>query len=179
MTMLADANKAPAGRWVVTPDKGQRFMGPRDRGRARARARRKQIFMVLLESTVLSLIIGLFPPLRLMLVGTGVLAGILLVYTMLLVKLAADERARDRMRRDRQRRFAMQPQAAGSVRSASGSAANGHARAGHARQTAALAASASSGPWDPRLLQEGGVHIVEDDVHVIVRPARSLVALSG
>jgi hypothetical protein len=91
MDMLAETNGAPPGRWVLTPRKGERFLGSRDRKRIRVRRRRRQVFSVLVEATGLTLLIGLFPPLRLMLVGTGILAFVLLLYVGLLMKLRTDE----------------------------------------------------------------------------------------
>ncbi|HJP65433.1 MAG TPA: hypothetical protein VKA30_03915 [Actinomycetota bacterium] len=99
MDLLAETNGAPPGRWVLTPRKGERFLGPRDRRRIRARRRRRQVFSVLLEATGLTLLIGLFPPLRLMLVGTGILALVLLFYVALLLKLRTDEALKARLMR--------------------------------------------------------------------------------
>jgi hypothetical protein len=93
MSLLADANNSSPGRWVLMPRKGQRFVGSRDRGRVRARRRRRQIFMVLLESTALTLMMGVFPPFRVMLYGTGILGFLLLAYSALLVKIREVEQA--------------------------------------------------------------------------------------
>lgn len=99
MDLLAETNGAPQGRWVLTPRKGQRFLGPRDRKRIRVRRRRRQVFSVLVEATALTLLIGLFPPLRLMLVGTGILSLVLLCYVGLLMKLRTDEATKARLMR--------------------------------------------------------------------------------
>jgi len=101
MGILADANRQSAGRWVLTPRQGERFMGPRDRERVRVRRRRKRILVVLLESTALTLLIGLFPPLRSMLVLTAILAGLLLVYVFVLLQLRVQEVQRIRLHRAR------------------------------------------------------------------------------
>ena len=101
MDMLAETNGASPGRWVLVPRKGERFMGSQDRKRVRVRRRRRQIFSFLLEATGLTLLIGLFPPLRLMLVGTGILGGFLLLYMTLLMKIKADETMKARLLRAR------------------------------------------------------------------------------
>lgn len=98
MNLLAEANRAAPGRWVLMPRKGHRFMGP-ERRRARVRRRRRQVFMILLESTGLTLIMGLFPPFRVMLWATAILALVLLAYMATLVKLHADEADRDQVYR--------------------------------------------------------------------------------
>jgi hypothetical protein len=97
MDMLAETNGVSPGRWVLVPRKGERFLGPRDRKRLRVRRRRRQIFSVLVEATGLTLLIGLFPPLRLMLVGTAILFVLLLVYVALLVSIKAEETSKARM----------------------------------------------------------------------------------
>jgi hypothetical protein len=98
MSLLAEANKAPPGRWVLTPRKDERFMGP-ERKRVRVRRRRRVIFLALLEVSALSLIIGLFPPLRPMLFGSAGLGLIILAYTALLVRIRTDEQTRAKLRR--------------------------------------------------------------------------------
>jgi hypothetical protein len=152
MSMLAEANKASAGRWVLMPRKGERFMGS-DRGTARARRRRRFVFIALLDLGALTLIIGLFPPFRPMLLGTVVIAAVLLVYTAFLVKVRADEadrmRARRRMQLAAERADARTPSYAGSGSHSSNGNGNGHA--------------------DLAFFREGGVEIIDDDVHVIVR----------
>jgi hypothetical protein len=144
MSLLAETNSQSPGRWVLMPRKGRGLMNPRDRQRARVRRRRRQVFMVLLEATSLTLLMGLFPPLRMMLYGTAVLALFLLAYALVLAKIREDELERARLRP--------------SVRPAgNGDSGNGHVEA----------------PYDQtvteRFLREGGVHIVDEDVHVVVR----------
>jgi Flp pilus assembly protein TadB len=79
------------GRWIVTPRKGMRFLGPQDRQRARARARRRRVLVALLEGLALSFLIGLVPPLHAVWVGTGALGGLLLLYVWALLAIKARE----------------------------------------------------------------------------------------
>ena len=81
MELLANAEvHGTTGRWIVTPRKGVRFLGPDDRRRARARDRRRKIFVALLELIVLSFLIGLVPPLRQVWYVTAGLGAVLIVY---------------------------------------------------------------------------------------------------
>ena len=65
MELLAQAEThGTEGRWIVTPRKGVRFMGPAERTRARARERRRQVFTFMLEAIGITFLIGLVPPLR-------------------------------------------------------------------------------------------------------------------
>ncbi|HXF71036.1 MAG TPA: hypothetical protein VNO79_00300 [Actinomycetota bacterium] len=98
MNFLAEAQRRGPGRWVLVPQKGQRFLGPRVRERLRVRHRRRRLFVLLLEALGLSLLMGLFPPLRGMLYGSAVLGGLLLGYTFFLLRLRAEEVARARRR---------------------------------------------------------------------------------
>ncbi|MGZ8565961.1 MAG: hypothetical protein ACXWXS_02800 [Actinomycetota bacterium] len=88
MELLAHAGvHGTSGRWIVTPRKGIRFLGPQERQRARARERRRRVFVFLLESIGLTLLIGAVPPLRAawyVSVGLGVL---LLLYVWLLLSM--------------------------------------------------------------------------------------------
>jgi uncharacterized membrane protein YuzA (DUF378 family) len=104
MTMLAETHRGPQGRWVLMPGKGERLMGARERHRMRVRRRRRVILTGLIELTVLSLIIGLFPPLRPILYATVFFAGVLLVCALVLVKIRSDEARRARARRMRMAR---------------------------------------------------------------------------
>src|SRR6266496_1394625 len=74
MNLLADTHRTSSGRYVLIPRENERFVGPRDRERIRVRRRRRTVFTVLFEATGVSLLIGLFPPLRAMLFVTAVLA---------------------------------------------------------------------------------------------------------
>ena len=101
MNVLAETNGTASGRWVLMPRKGERFMGTQERERARVRRRRRKVLVFLVEATALTLLIGLFPPLRRMLIGSAILGFVLLAYVGLLIKLRADEVARARRRRAR------------------------------------------------------------------------------
>ena len=120
MNVLAETNGTASGRWVLMPRKGERFMGTQERERARVRRRRRKVLVFLVEATALTLLIGMFPPLRRMLVGSAVLGFFLLAYIVLLIKLRADEVARARRRRARARaqghRRAYEPRAVPTVR---------------------------------------------------------------
>lgn len=163
MNLLAEANRAAPGRWVLMPRKGQRFMGE-DRGRARVRRRRRQVFMVLLEATGFTLIMGIFPPFRIMLAVTVALAFLLLVYMAVLVRLRAEELERARMLR----RSAYHPPHH-ATRYADGNgngdgyaplyAGNGYGN-GHGNGHRQIDARAD---W-----LESGLRLVDDDVHVVV-----------
>ncbi|MEX0983508.1 MAG: hypothetical protein WD096_00490 [Actinomycetota bacterium] len=90
MEMLANAEvHGTAGRWIVTPRKGVRFLGPNVRERARARERRRHVFVFLLEGLGLSFLIGLVPPLRPAWIVTVTLAALLLLYTWALLAIKA------------------------------------------------------------------------------------------
>lgn len=78
-----------AGRWIVTPRKGVRFLGPADRQRARITARRRRVFVFLLEGFGISFLIGLVPPLRAMWIASSVFGGLLLLYAWALVTIKA------------------------------------------------------------------------------------------
>src|SRR5215467_1578528 len=92
MTILADANSRTAsGRWVIMPQRGERFMGPKDRTKARIRQRRRRVFTVLVEAIGITFLIGLVPRLRPMMIGTAILVGLLAAYTLALLKIHADE----------------------------------------------------------------------------------------
>jgi hypothetical protein len=209
MSLLAEANNTVPGRWVLMPRKGARLIGSRDRERIRARRRRRQIFMVLLESTVLTLLMGVFPPFRVMLYGTGILAFILLAYSAILVKIREEELARARLRvaMERQRayeasipaartrtmataaRYAVPLQANGNGHTNGNGHANGrvHASANGNGYANGNGNGHSNGNGNgnghanghgrtvlSEILREGGVEIIEDDVHVIVRRANDL-----
>jgi hypothetical protein len=76
----------PPGRWIVSPKRGSRFVGRHRRSRLRARERRRQVYVFLLEAIGLTGLMGLFPPLRGMLVVSGFLAALLLAYTVLVIQ---------------------------------------------------------------------------------------------
>jgi hypothetical protein len=100
MELLADTDRRQ-GRWIVTPRKGMAFVGPRAREHVRARERRRRVLVFLLESIVLSFLIGLVPPLRDMWLATGALFALLLIYLWMLVSIkqrGAQARSRERAR---------------------------------------------------------------------------------
>ena len=78
MELLAQAESyGTEGRWIVTPRKGVRFMGPTERNRARTRERRRQVFTFLLETIGITFMIGLVPPLRVAWTVTALFAAML------------------------------------------------------------------------------------------------------
>lgn len=90
MELLAYSEvQGTSGRWIVTPRKGMRFLGPHDRQRARTRARRRQVLNFLLEGLGISFLIGLVPPLHVLWAVTGVFGALLLVYVWLLLTIKA------------------------------------------------------------------------------------------
>jgi hypothetical protein len=90
MELLAQAEvHGTGGRWIVTPRKGVRFLGPRERQQARARARRRRVFVFLLEAIGLSLLIGVVPPLRVAWVVSAALGGLLFLYVWALLVIKA------------------------------------------------------------------------------------------
>lgn len=90
MELLAHAGvHGTNGRWIVTPRKGVRFLGPQQRHRARARERRRRVFVFLLESIGISFLIGLVPPLRAIWSVTAVFGVLLFLYVWLLLGMKA------------------------------------------------------------------------------------------
>jgi hypothetical protein len=93
MDMLAETESP--GRWIVTPRKGTTFIGLRARAQARARERRRRVLMVLIESLVLTALIGLVPPLRAMWYATATLLVLLVGYVWALLTMKARADAHD------------------------------------------------------------------------------------
>jgi len=87
MDLLAETEGGSQGRWIVTPRKGMTFVGPKARAQARARERRRRILVVLVETLVLTGLIGLVPPLRAMWYATAVLLVALGAYVWLLLSM--------------------------------------------------------------------------------------------
>lgn len=85
MDLLADTEGE--GRWVVTPQKGARFMGPRARQRARVLGRRRMVLSFLVEATGLTFLMGLFAPLRPMWVLASGFGVALFGYCWLLIRI--------------------------------------------------------------------------------------------
>jgi hypothetical protein len=172
MSLLAETNKDSPGRWVLMPRRGQRFLGPQDRSRARARRRRRQLFTVLLEACALTLLIGLFPPLRKMLYGTVILVAILLTYVVALIRIRAIEIQQARARRLAALRYAAHARAEASVARPSG-----HGSTNGAVHTNGHTNGNGNGNGHRTLadeLRQGGVRIVDDDVHLVIRTSEEL-----
>ncbi len=88
MELLAHAGAhGSTGRWIVTPRKGIRFLGPQERERARARERRRRVFTFLLEAIGLTILIGLVPPLRVIWYVAAALGVLLVLYVWLLLSM--------------------------------------------------------------------------------------------
>jgi hypothetical protein len=112
MELKTDSTHQP-GRWVLAPRKGTRFVGPRERARLRARERRRRVVVVLLEAIGVSALIGIFPPLRSMLVLTAVLAVFLFGYLGLVVLMVSRDRLEgEPVRRSREQDVVVLPDAA-------------------------------------------------------------------
>jgi len=90
MGLLAETEHRP-GRYVLVPGPSA-VLGRRDRAFARAQHRRRMIFTGLLEALGVSALISLFPPLRMMVVATGLLAIVLLWYVGYLLRLKEEHR---------------------------------------------------------------------------------------
>jgi hypothetical protein len=99
MGILEQTEKA-GGRWIVAPRKGEGFVGRRERARARARARRRRVLTVLLEALALTLLIGMFPPLRGMWILSGAVSLLLFAYVLMLIDVKRHEAARPLPSRD-------------------------------------------------------------------------------
>lgn len=93
MDLLAETESP--GRWIVTPRKGTTFIGLRARAQARARERRRRVLIVLIESLVLTALIGLVPPLRAMWYATATLFVLLAGYVWALLTMKAQTDAHD------------------------------------------------------------------------------------
>jgi hypothetical protein len=180
MNLLAEANRASPGRWVLVPKKGQRFLGPQDRQRARMRRRRRFVFVALLELTGLTLIMGLFQPLRAMLVLTAFLSGVLVLYVALLIRFRSAELGQA------ERGRAVVPQSMGAYgdrghdfdayayQNSNGNG-NGHAARTNGAYEPVTNGNGSHSVVDEgflpsaRYVRDGGIQIIDEDVHVIVR----------
>jgi hypothetical protein len=195
MSLLAEANRATPGRWVLVPKKGHRFLGPQDRQRARLRRRRKFLFVALLDLIGLTLIMGLFQPLRAMLVLTAVLCGVLVLYVGLLLRFRLLEGRVDATSEVRIGAYAEhgndhRAYANGNGQSVSvGANGNGHAN-GNGNGSGNGNGNGHHDIVDEgylpmtRYLGEGAIQIVDEDVHVIVRRSdeidlRALRAANG
>jgi hypothetical protein len=94
LTMPNDEDFRQPGRWILSPRRGSRFVGTRQRSRDRARERRRRIYVFLLEAIGLTGLIGLFPPLRGMLVITAMFGALLLAYAVMVFRMTRGGAAR-------------------------------------------------------------------------------------
>jgi hypothetical protein len=153
MNMLAETESQ--GRWIVTPRKGTTFVGRRARAQARARERRRRVLVVLIESLVLTALIGLVPPLRAMWYATAILLVLLggYVWALLTMKIRSAE-------------------ARGPVRPLEAAAAPATARSRPARQRYAADASNRTA----RRSFNGLPALGDDLVNIVVKPAAGVDA---
>jgi hypothetical protein len=149
LDLLADTGRA--GRWIVAPRKGARFIGARNRARARARGRRRRIVSFLVEATGLSFLMALFPPLRPLVYAAAVFAILLLSYIGVLLAVRRNERGLVRMRQHLEAEMDLPAPIPAPV--------NGN---GAVRR--------------PRPVPQV-IHL--EDVHVVIRPARALEAATA
>jgi hypothetical protein len=164
MDLLADTEGHRRGRWIVTPRKGMAFVGTRERARERARVRRRRVFVVMFESTVIAFMIGLVPPLRAMWFVAGGLMILLGLYVWLLMKL----KDRATSRAATAARHPVRANGHASVANGNGRpSSNGHGRAssnGHGRASSNGHGRASS---------NGHTSFDDDELlNIVVRPAR-------
>jgi hypothetical protein len=81
------------GRWILSPKRSARFVGPGARARMRARERRRRVIVFLAEAIGITLLMGLFPPLRAMLFVAGFLFVLLAAFLGASLRIALRERA--------------------------------------------------------------------------------------
>jgi hypothetical protein len=81
------------GRWILSPKRSARFVGPGPRARMRARERRRRVIVFLAEAIGITLLIGLFPPLRAMLYVAGFLFVLLVLFLGASLRIALRERS--------------------------------------------------------------------------------------
>ena len=151
MELLAETGGHDRGRWIVTPQKGMAFLGPRARAEQRARERRRRVFMVLLETIGLSFLIGLAPPLRSLWYVT--VLGLLLLAAYVWVLLWIKQRGPEAEMLERNRVVKI-PEAA------------------PAPAPAKYVADASS--RTPRAAYNGLTVDADDLVNIVVKPARNV-----
>jgi hypothetical protein len=80
------------GRWILSPKRSGRFVGPGARARMRARERRRRVIVVLAEAIGITLLMGLFPALRPMLFVAGFLFVLFAVFLGASLRIAILER---------------------------------------------------------------------------------------
>jgi hypothetical protein len=81
------------GRWILSPKRSARFVGSGARARMRARERRRRVIVFLAEAIGITLLMGLFPPLRAMLFVSGFLFLLLVLFLGASLRVALRERA--------------------------------------------------------------------------------------
>jgi hypothetical protein len=81
------------GRWILSPKRSGRFVGPGARARMRARERRRRVIVFLAEAIGITLLMGLFPPLRPMLFVAGFLFVLFAAFLAASLRVAMRERA--------------------------------------------------------------------------------------
>jgi hypothetical protein len=81
------------GRWILSPKRSARFVGSGARSRMRARERRRRVILVLAEAVGITLLMGLFPPLRPMLFVAAFLFVLLVAFLAVSLRMALRERA--------------------------------------------------------------------------------------
>jgi hypothetical protein len=91
------------GRWILSPKRSARFVGSGPRARMRARERRRRVILVLAEAIGITLLMGVFPPLRPMLFVAGFLFVLFAVFLGASLRVALRERAGVETRRPRPR----------------------------------------------------------------------------
>lgn len=161
MNVLAEAHSKSPGRYVLMPPKGYRFRDPHEWTRMRARRRRRQLFMFLLDATLILGLMGFVPRLHVMWYGAIACGLMLSMYTLALVRINVLERDRARLRQ-RMLREDAQPAYA------TNGNGNGH-RTPLSDYGYEFEPPQQTQWWDEQALREGGVEILDDDVHVIIR----------
>jgi len=164
MDLLAHAEGRTHGRWIVTPQKGVPFLGTPRRERVRARERRRHVFVFLLESLLITFLIGLVPPLRIMWAATATLGGLFLAYVWLLLWIKA--RGSEPSPHEAAR-AAMAPEPSAGVAGGTPSQPS-HRYAADGRSRTARPVYAGMGGFDD-----------EDSVHVVVLPASRRLSVAG
>jgi hypothetical protein len=81
------------GRWILSPKRSARFVGPGARARMRARERRRRVIVVLAEAIGITLLMGLFPLLRPMFYVAGFLFVLFVVFLAASLRVAMLERS--------------------------------------------------------------------------------------
>jgi len=198
MNSLAETHSGSSGRYILMPRKGAKIMDTRERNRFRVRRRRRRIFFFLLEFAVLAALIGLFPPFRKILWAALVLGGLLVLYTLMLLRIRVEEVGQARRRRALESSMAARARADGHrsyrhppLNGYGGTNGNSSERGSVIRSASVYASGHPSGngrgngrtgdrdgqadhpeSWvgiaEPTAVKGGGLRIQDDDVHVVV-----------